>query len=146
MLRRRTAVVIATLALAAVPSFAEAGAVPAQTEGTWTFIDFSPDPTSTPEDATMHCHGMLPTAPGDVNSQPLKLKSAGTLNLTSHNVLDWAMELRDSGGNVVTGTDGGDLTTPENLSVFLPKGKYEVVYCNLEGEPEITVDYSFEKA
>ncbi len=146
MSRCRPALVIVAVAMAAIPSSAGAGVAPSQTQGTWTFTDFSPDPTSTPEDATMHCHGLLPSAPGDVNSQPLKLKSAGTLELTSHNVLDWAMELRDSKGNVVTGTDGGDLTTPENLSVYLPKGKYVVVYCNLEGEPEITVDYAFRKA
>ena len=67
---------------------------------------------------------------------PFKAKKTGTLELTSHNQFDWAMEVRDAKGNVVAGTDGSDLTTPENMTVFLKKGKYEVVYCSFLGEPE----------
>jgi hypothetical protein len=119
-----------------------AGAAPAAS-GTWEYADFTPDPTVLQEPAEQHCHGTLPSSPADVNSYPFKAKKAGTLELTSHNMFDWAVEVRDAKGNVVAGTDGADVTTPENLTVYLGKGKYEVVYCSFMGEPEITVDYKF---
>lgn len=116
------------------------------TKGTWTFTDYSPDPTTTGP-YEFHCHGQSPvTTPLDVNSQMVKLKTRGVLELTAHNMLDWAVEVRDSKGDVISGTDGaGTPTTPENFELLLEKGKYEVVYCNLEGEPEITVDYEVTK-
>ncbi len=115
------------------------------TKGTWTFTDYSPDPTSTPEPVERHCHGQSPvTTPLDVNSQMVKLKAGGRLEMTAHNLLDWAVEVRDSKGNVISGTDSNP-PEPESLAVILEKGKYEVVFCNLEGEPEITVDYEVTK-
>lgn len=141
--RLRRLLALMVIALLTVPATAQAKAAP--TSGTWAFTDMSPDPTSTPNDATMHCHGALPTAPGDVNSYALKLKKPSRVTLTAHNMLDWAMEVRDSSGNPINGTDGADLTTPENLDTILPKGTYEVVYCNMEGEPEITVDWEISK-
>ena len=111
--------------------------------GTWTYSDYTPDPTTLPNDATAHCTGNVPAGPMDVNSQELVAKKTGTLTLTAHNQLDWAMEIHDSAGNTITGTDGADSTTPENMTIRLAKGTYEVIYCNFSGEPEITVDYSF---
>ncbi|HVF54254.1 MAG TPA: hypothetical protein VNC78_11725 [Actinomycetota bacterium] len=143
-MHRARALLCIVIALAAVIP-GPARAKPA-TEGTWTFTDLSPDPTSTPEPAERHCHGQLPSAPGDVNSYEVVLKKTSRLVLTSHNLLDWAMELHDADGEVVFGTDGGDVNSAENLDMLLEKGKYTVVYCNLEGEPEITVDWAVEKA
>jgi hypothetical protein len=112
--------------------------------GTWTFVDATPDPTVVLDDATLHCSGKtVPSSPADVNVQTFKAKKRGTLTLTSHNAADWAMEVRDSAGNTIAGTDGADPNTVENLKLTLLKGKYQIVYCNFSGEPTITVDYSF---
>jgi hypothetical protein len=123
-----------------------AGAGAAPTSGTWTYTDSTPDPTTLQNDATQHCEGQVPPGPADVNSYPFKAKKAGTLTLTAHNSADWAMEVKDSKGNIITGTDGADVNTPENMVVTLRKGTYEVIYCNFAGEPQITVDYSFTKS
>jgi hypothetical protein len=150
--------VIALLSAAAISLVLPAGAVatPASTSadrvtrvtgataGTWTFTDYTLDPTSTPEPVERHCHGQLPSSPLDVNSQIVKMKVGGRLELTAHNVLDWAVEVRDAKGNVITGTDVNP-PEAEALDVILQKGKYEVVFCNLEGEPEITVDFEVTK-
>ncbi len=125
---------------------ASAGAK-APASGTWTYTDSTPDPSTVQNDATQHCSGgSVPPAPTDVNSYPFKTKKAGTLTLTAHNSSDWAMEVKDSKGNIITGTDGADVTTPENMVVTLRKGAYEVIYCNFAGEPQITVDYKFTKS
>jgi hypothetical protein len=137
--------VLATmLVFGAVGSFAGARSAKGNS-GTWTYTDATPDPTTLTNDATMHCEGTVPAGPADVNSYPFKAKTAGVLTLTSHNLSDWAMEVKDSKGNIVTGTDGGDPNTPENMVVSLSKGSYEVIYCSFAGEPQITVDYSFKK-
>jgi hypothetical protein len=120
---------------------ASAGAAP--TSGTWTYTDTTPDPSTLQNDATQHCEGTAPAGPADVNSYPFKAKRAGVLTLTAHNSADWAMEVKDSKGNIITGTDGADVNTPENMVVTLRKGAYEVIYCNFAGEPQITVDYKF---
>ena len=145
--RRLVVLAIALTALmsVAVPGEAAVTRIAGPTKGTWTFTDASPDPTSTPEPAEQHCHGQLPSAPSDVNEQTVKIKKSGTLTLTAHNQLDWAMEIRDSKDNVITGTDGGGPNDPENMTLYVGPGTYKVVYCNLEGEPEITVDWSFAK-
>lgn len=141
MRRFATIAVSAVLAVAAVPTMASAG-----NKGTWTFTDTTPDPTVVQNAASAHCSGgVVPANPADVNEQTFKTKKKGTLYLTSHNALDWAVEVHDKRGANIGGTDGGSPTDPENLSVFLKKGKYTIIYCNFAGEPQITVDYRFKR-
>ncbi|MEA2498491.1 MAG: hypothetical protein QOH26_896 [Actinomycetota bacterium] len=133
---------VMALAALAVAALAPVGSA-APTKGTWTFTDASPDPTVVADtNAGAHCSGDLPSAPGDVNIQKFKAPKAGTLKLIAHNALDWAVEVR-RGGVTVAGTDGANPDDPENLTVSVFRGKYEVVYCNFSGEPSIEVDYSF---
>ncbi|HET7312338.1 MAG TPA: hypothetical protein VFJ17_13535 [Mycobacteriales bacterium] len=143
----------ATLALAAIAAVGVAGTAPALAakpkpkplRGTFSYTDVTPDPTVTANsDAASHCHGNVPASPADVNSQTLKVKGKGILTVVGHNALDWAMEVRDSKGLVLAGSDGGTPTDPEGTVVMLPKaGSYSVVYCNLEGEPTITASYKY---
>jgi hypothetical protein len=135
--------VTAAAAMLAVGIVGAGAGAKAPTSGTWTYTDVTPDPTTLQNDATQHCEGTLPSSPADVNSYPFKAKKTGVLTLTSHNAADWAMEVKDSKGNIITGTDGADVNTPENMVVTLRKGSYEVIYCSFAGEPQITVDYSF---
>lgn len=120
------------------------------TKGAWTYTDTTPDPTvlvntddPTQDDATHHCSGKLPSGPVDVNSYKFKAKRTGTLKLVSHNAADWAMEIRTAKGKTISGTDGANTTDPENFSMKLRAGTYQVVYCNFSGEPQIKVNYSF---
>ena len=136
----------AAAALLAVGMIASGAGAKAPTKGTWTYTDTTPDPSTLQNDATQHCEGQIPPSPADVNSYPFKAKKNGTLTLTAHNASDWAMEVKDSKGNIITGTDGADVNTPENMVVTLRKGTYEVIYCSFAGEPQITVDYSFVNA
>lgn len=135
----------ALAAMVALGAFSPLAGAKGASSGTWTFTDMTPDPTVVTNDATQHCEGTVPAGPADVNSQPFKAKTTGVLTLTSHNMADWAMEIKDAKGNIVTGTDGSDSTTPENMVVTLSKGSYDVIYCNFSGEPSITVDYAFKK-
>ena len=141
---RAARVAIAALGAAtmvvALPGLSGAGPTK---KGTWTYVDTTPDPTTVTNPPTHHCHGTLPSAPIDVNSHTFKAKKRGTLRLTAHNELDWAMEVRDKKGNVIAGTDGANVDDKENMTVMLKKGTYSVVYCSFAGEPQITVNYSF---
>jgi hypothetical protein len=143
----------ATLALVTLLGVGAAGTVPALAakpkpkplHGTWTFTDVSPDPTVVANsDAASHCHGNVPDSPVDANVQRLKVKGKGILTVVGHNQLDWAMEVRDKAGTVLAGSDGSNPNDPEGTVVALSKaGTYTVVYCNLEGEPQITADYKY---
>ena len=133
----------AAAAMLAVGMIASGAGAKPPAKGTWTYTDTTPDPSTVQNDATQHCEGTLPSAPTDVNSQPFKAKKNGVLSLTAHNSADWAMEVKDSKGNIITGTDGANVDDPENMVVTLRKGSYEVIYCSFAGEPTITVDYAF---
>lgn len=138
--RRFAAVIGTALVMGVLPS--SAGAAKPPTSGTWTYTDASPNPTVFGE-----CMGPeVPSAPGDVNSYEIKVtKKIMMFETTSHNMLDWAAEIRDSKGGLITSMDSPTPTEQEHLSIALPKGTYFVNYCNWAGEPEITVDWSLTK-
>jgi hypothetical protein len=139
------AVVVVVAAVGSAPALAKPKPKPKPLKGTFSYTDVTPDPTVTANsDATSHCHGNLPAAPTDVNVHTLTVKGPGMLTVAGQNKLDWAMEVRDSHGGVLAGSDGTTPVAAEGTSVPLPKaGNYQVVYCNLEGEPTITATYTF---
>jgi hypothetical protein len=139
ILRTLVAVVCVVGVVLAIP----ATAATRTKKGTWTYTDFTPDPTTLPNPASQHCTSDVPSGPADVNVHILKAPAKGNLKLVSHNQLDWAMEIRTAKGVTIAGTDGGDIDTPENMNIILKKGKYQVVYCSFAGEPQIEVDYKF---
>jgi hypothetical protein len=144
--------VLASLAVMALSAPALGRAIPAPKPmtGTWTYTDITPDPTFD-SDIAHHCTNpathasgqTTPAAPTDVNVQVLKVKKRGTLSLTGHGTGDWAVEILNSKGVSIA---GNDVNPPdfESLAAILPKkGTYKVMWCNLTGEPQITVDYTF---
>ena len=145
-MNRRLSVAVAAVTIVTVgmsPAMA-AKKKPKPLKGTFSYTDTTPDPSSTTAAATQHCHGKLPASPVDVNSGTLKVAGKGFLTVVGHNKLDWAMEVRDAKGNVLSGNDGSSPTSAEGTTAFLPKaGTYSIVYCNLEGEPTTTADYTF---
>jgi hypothetical protein len=134
--------VAAVVSMVAVTLALPATAAVKTKKGTWTYTDFTPDPTTLPNPASQHCTSDVPSGPADVNVHTLKAPERGTLRLISHNQLDWAMEIRYKGATIA-GTDGADVDTPENMNIILKRGKYKIVYCSFLGEPQIEVDYRF---
>ena len=140
---------VAVLALSA-PALGKATAARGPVSGTWTYTDSTPDPTAD-ADVAHHCTNpathlsgqTTPPAPTDVNVQELKVKKKGTLSLVGHGSGDWAVEVLNKKDVSIA---GADVNPPEfeSLVVNLPKkGLYKVMWCNLSGEPQITVDYTF---
>jgi hypothetical protein len=139
------AAVLVAAAGGVAPAFATGAAKAKPLKGTFSYTDTTPDPTVVAEtNAAMHCHGKVPASPADVNSHTLKIAGPGTLTVVGHNKLDWAMEIRDAKGFVLSGSDGSSPTAAEGAVVALKKkGAYSVVYCSAEGEPTTTASYTF---
>jgi len=137
------AAVLAMGAAGAAPAIA-APTAPKPMKGTWSFTDTTPDPSGNAETGSnaSHCSGKLPSGPADVNGHTFKVKRAGTLTVESHVVGDWAIQLLDAKGNVITGDDVNPPAS-ESLLMSLKKGSYTLILCNLEGAPTASADYSF---
>lgn len=151
MTKRGNVAVLALLAVGAA-GFTPAVAAPAKAKpikGTWSFTDFTPDPSATAEaqetGTDPYCHGgHIPPSPQDKNSYTLKVKGPGTLTVLGDNTLDWAMELNDSKGNTLAASDGSSPQDKEGVVAALKKaGSYTVVFCNLGGAPTATATYQF---
>ena len=148
MNRRATVAVaaVAAAALTATPALAKAKPKhkPKPLKGSWSFTDTTPDPSvDAASDNTTHCQGKLPAAPTDVNAHSLKVSGRGLLTVTGATMGDWAMEVRDSHGTSLAGSDGTLPTDQEGTSVDLPKGTWTVVFCNVTGSPTATATYTF---
>lgn len=144
-MNRRATVAVAVLTAAAVTATpALARAKPKPLKGTWSFTDATPDPSvDAATDNTTHCQGKLPAAPTDVNTHTLRVTGRGLLTVQGANTGDWAMEVRDSHGHSVAGSDGALPTAQEGTSVDLAKGTWTVVFCNITGAPTATAKYIF---
>jgi hypothetical protein len=146
-MNRRATIAVAALTVAAVtttPALAKTKPKPKPLKGSWSVTDTTPDPSvDTASDNTSHCHGKLPAAPTDVNAHTLKVKGRGLLTVNGGTTGDWAMEVRDSHGNSLAGSDGTLPSAQEGTSVDLPKGTWTVFYCNVTGAPTATASYTF---
>jgi hypothetical protein len=151
MNRRRTVATVSALALAAAgatPALAAVTAKHKALKGSWTFTDFTPDPTvsvmNSAKKLDPHCDGDVPAGPMDVNAQKIKVSGPGTLTVVGNNTLDWAMEVRDRKGIQLTSSDGGLPQDTEGVVLPLRKaGTYTVVFCNLGGAPTADATYSY---
>lgn len=148
-MNRRATVAVGTLVAAALtvtPALAKTKPKPKPKpiKGSWSFTDTTPDPTyvSSINDTSQHCHGKLPAGPADVNAHTITVKGRGTLTVNGNATGDWAMEVRDRKGNVLTGDDENP-PKQEAVSVDLTKGTWTFFYCNLEGAPTATATYSY---
>ncbi|MDT7549506.1 MAG: hypothetical protein QOE84_1900 [Actinomycetota bacterium] len=145
-MRTRTALVAAAALLAGAGSLSPALAGPGRggvIKGTWA-ATASPDPTGdTPAPAgSGKCAPVTPTGRA---TQDLVIPGPGTLEISLNNQLDWSGDVRDKKSDeVLSDSDGGSPTDVEGMSVTFKK-KTTVVMgaCNLEGEPSVTVTYTF---
>ena len=141
-----TALAVAAVGVAGVvPAFASpAKPKPKPLKGTWSYLDTTPDPSGNANGSTsLHCSGKLPAGPADVNAHTFKVTGPGTFSAISHVNGDWAIQLRDAKGNVITGDDVNPPASEALTGVVLKKGTYSLVLCNLEGAPTATADYVF---
>lgn len=152
-MNRRAAIATVTVAVVGVagltPALAATGrAKPKPLKGSWSYTDFTPDPTITvlnsAKSLSPHCDGAVPAGPTDVNTHTVKVAGPGTLTVIGSNTLDWAMEVRDAKGNQLTASDGGLPQDQEGVVLPVSKaGTYSVIYCNLTGAPTASAKYTF---
>jgi hypothetical protein len=134
-----TTALIATVAVgSATPSLA---AKKAPITGTFT-AQATPDPTSDQAAAnTGKCNPKTPTARF---THEFVVPAAGTLHVNVNNKLDWSADIREMDGSVDSDSDGTGPTDPEVMDAsFKKKTKVIIGVCNNEGEPSITVSYTF---
>jgi len=149
-MNRRAALAVVTLAAVGI-----AGSVPALAarpkpkpiRGTWSYTDYSIDPTPSVTSAAgdhPYCHDPLPATPADVNSHTIKVKGRGVLTVQGTTTGDWGMEVDDAKGNVLATSDGTQPQDQEGAVVdLLRAGTYSVLYCNYGGAPTATAKYRF---
>jgi hypothetical protein len=143
-MRTRTALVAATALLVGGASLTPALAGPLRggaVKGSWT-ANASPDPTGDTPGGTAKCEPVTPTGKA---TQEFTVPGPGTLDVSLNNQLDWSGDVRDKKTDeVLADADGGSPTDVEAMSVSFKK-KTTVVMgaCNLEGEPSVTVTYTF---
>ena len=141
--RHLVAAIAAVAACSAAVVPAEA-AKPKPFSKTVKVTDPTPDPSGGGIATDDICKGALPQeAPFSV-----KIPAVGKLKVeTSGFQGDWALNIRDSKGNSLSGVDVNP-EVPSNLyETALVKikraGTYQIQACNLGGTPEATVKYTF---
>jgi hypothetical protein len=113
-------------------------------KGSQSFTDTTPDPTASVPGGYAGCDSSLPAQyPREAGIQ-VKIPAAGKFKVDLNNVLDWAVDIRDSKGNVLSSSDGDQPQVVEGTSTRIKKaGTYTIVPCNLGGEPTVTVSWSY---
>ena len=145
------ATIIATAAaLGAVSAVVSGAAAAPATHGSWSFTDYTADPTSLAADDMFHvvtgttitsyCHGSrVPSAPQDITSHALTLARSTVLTLHMSSTGAWGVDVNNARGSTLAGL----VSVPGagELSVRLPAGRYAVTACNLGGAPTAEVAY-----
>lgn len=146
-MRARTAVVTALVAVVAVgsatPSFAaKAKPKPKPIVGSFK-ATATPDPTSDVP-APVGKGKCAPKTPTARVTYAFTAPAAGTLHVALNNKLDWSADIRDADGSVETDSDGDKPTAAEAMDLSVKKKTPLVIgVCNDEGEPTLTVTYTF---
>lgn len=144
MKSRSAAIALAALAAGslALPSHA-APRKQAPFKKTVSYTDQTPDPTGSTT-ADTGCGSAMPSQYPVEAGIPVKITYPGKIKASLDNKLDWALEIRDPKGNVLSSSDGGGPTDPESTSAKAKKpGTYVIYPCNLTGEPTVNVSYSY---
>jgi hypothetical protein len=141
---------VSVLAGAAAPSLAATKKPLPPIKGTWAYSDQTPDPSPSvtsnapPTAYPAPCESPVPSGPGDVNKHVIVTKGAGTLEVLGTHTGDWAIELKDAKGGIISYSDGALPNDQEHLYIPLVKaGSYTVQACNLGGLPSLSAAYTF---
>jgi hypothetical protein len=132
--------IVASATIAATP----ASAKPKGFTGTASYTDTTPDPTASAPNGYAGCDSLLPAQFPREAGIPVKIPAKGRLKVELANQLDWAVDIRDSNGNVLGSGDGANPNDVESASAKIKKaGTYVVYPCNLGGEPTVTVTWTY---
>lgn len=146
----------ARLIVAAVAAVALAGSVnaadaaqrrkPKPITGSQKVTDTTPDPTASAPDSGEGCDTLIPQLPREA-PVPIKIPGPGKLKVSIDNKLDWAIEIIDPKGRVIASSDG-DMPDVVESAIGKTKvaGTYKMLACNLGGEPEVTMTWTWTPA
>ena len=141
--------VAAVSALALAPALTTGASAGQTSAGSWSFTDFTPDPSSLAADSAFHsasgaaitsyCHGSrVPSAPQDVTSHTLSVSRPSLLRLAVDADGAWGVDVASRHGKALAAV----ATTAGNaLRLRLRPGAYVVRACNLGGAPTAQVSY-----
>jgi len=144
----------AASALAVAPALTSAASAAPVAHGSWSFADYTPDPSSLAADDAFHvvtgttitsyCHGTrVPSAPQDVTSRALTVSRPSVLRLSVNATGAWGVDVGSRHGKALAGiTTTRAATDGTDLRVRLRPGQYVVEACNLGGAPTAQVNYS----
>ncbi len=148
MHRRPIVVAIAVLAactVAVAPASAKSKKhKPKPFHGSKEVTDTTPDPTGSLPGDTGYCTSSMPEQYPVEEPIKVTIPAPGKLKVALNNQLDWAIDILNSKNTSVGGVDGGNPDDVESTSVKIKKkGTYYIQACNLEGEPTVTVTWSY---
>lgn len=136
-----TGLVAVVAAGTAAPSIAANKPKPKPIHGTFS-ATATPDPTS--DQAAMNVGKCAPKTPTARVTFAFTVPAAGSLHVDVNNKLDWSADIRELDGTVDSDSDGTGPTDPEVMDATYKKPtKVLIGVCNNEGEPQITVSYTF---
>ena len=143
-MRTRTLLVTALVGViaagSAAPSFASK---PKPISGSFT-AQATPDPTSDTPGAAGGKGKCDPKTASARVTHAFTMPAAGTLHVSVNNKLDWSSDIRTADGEIQTDSDGSNPTDPEAMDLTVKKKTAVTIgVCNDEGEPSITVTYTF---
>ena len=150
----RPLVAVALLAAAAVttvPAHAATKPKPKPIKGSYT-VTLVPDPTPNATN-TIGKDGCTGVSPKGVDNHAFKVPAAGKLNVVLDSPdptgapgglagTDWDLYLLDSDGIIVDSSHGGT-SHEETVDKFKKAQKLTIQVCNLAGQPDATVTYTF---
>lgn len=141
------AALLAVASLSAVP--AHAGTKPKPPIHKTYSVTLMPDPTADALDQVPGAQGCSGASPQGVNKHVISVPAKGRLEVvldspdpTGHGVTDWDLYVLDTDGSVYNGSHGG--TSHESTSDKFKKAqKVTIEVCNLAGQPNATVSWTF---
>ena len=140
---RYAATALAVLAAGSLAVPAHASPKPKPFSKTVSYTDSTPDPTGSTT-ADTGCGSAMPSQYPVEKGISVKIPAPGKIKASLDNKGDWALEIRDPKGNVLSSSDGGGPTDQEATSAKAKKaGTYVIFPCNLTGEPTVNVTYSY---
>lgn len=115
--------------------------------GSKQITDTTPDPTASAPESGAGCDSLLPAQFPREAPVSIKIPAAGKLKVAINNQLDWAIEIFDSKGTSLGGSDGPNPNDVELTTVKIKKaGTYQMFACNLGGEPTVTMKWTWTPA
>lgn len=150
MKARHIVAAVAAVALASSVGVADAAPKkkpkPKPISGSKKITDATADPTASAPGSGAGCDTLIPQLPREAPVS-IKIPGPGKLQVSIDNKLDWAIEILDSKGRVIASADGDMPDVMESTTAKTKTaGTYKMLACNLGGEPEVTMKWTWTPA